>query len=117
MGYLPKMLLLSLLITIAVELPLSLLFGARKKGLIAVLLVNLITNPAVVFLSYLARGVLSEGWTKAAVIFLEIAAVITEALLYKKSGTELTGIRRPFPASVTLNLTSFLAGLLFKLLR
>ena len=40
MPYLIKMMLFSFLITAAVEVPLSLLFGARKKGLLIVFIVT-----------------------------------------------------------------------------
>ena len=48
---------ISLGLTLAVEVPLSLLFGVRKKGLLCVILANVLTNPATVFLLLLIRKI------------------------------------------------------------
>ena len=96
MPYLIKMMLFSFLITAAVEVPLSLLFGARKKGLLIVLIVNLITNPPAVFLAYL--------------ILMECAVILIEWGLYRRMDRKLPVVRKPLLAAVVLNVTSYLSG-------
>ena len=101
----------SLVATLAFEAGFFWLIGKRgKKDLLLVIAVNVITNPAVVLLYWLA--VLYTGinpiLVKAA---LEILAVLTEGFYYKKYGQE---IRRPFLFSLAANAVSFGLGMLIQ---
>ena len=92
---------LSLLLTELIELSAALLLKKREDmGLIA--LANLMTNPAVVYLSLL---------TKAAVT--ELLAVLAEGYAYKRRAAK---IARPMLFSLCMNALSFGTGLVIKLI-
>ena len=102
---------LSLLLTEAIELPLLFLMGFRGYELIIALLANIVTNPAVVFLNYLAISFTSiPQWL--VVLVLEVSAVIIEALIYAKA----TDRRRPLLDSLIANAVSYSIGLIISLL-
>lgn len=99
------------LVTIAVELALSLLlFGVRNRDqAIVVALAQVATNPVVEF------GCLMLAWSPtdplvspswAGILVLEVAAIVVEAWLYRVSDT----FERPWLASIVLNLASFGLG-------
>lgn len=104
--YLIKAVALSLALTEAIELTAAALCGFRGKRLTLVLLVNIITNPAVVSLYLLAVHSLSIP-PILPVLLLEPAAVVVEALFYRRAG-----ISRPFIFSLAFNAVSYGAGLL-----
>lgn len=89
-----------LLMTLALELPIALLWGLRGKNLALCAVLNLLTNPLV----NLIRLFLPMLWL---VPVLECAVIIAEGLLYRALGD---GIRRPFCLSLTANLVSALLG-------
>ncbi len=105
-GLLPT-LLLSLGLTLLLEVPLALLFGARGRQLLLVVLVNIMTNPAVGLLYQL-----SFRYTRfnslAVLAVLEVSAVLVEFVYYKKYNT----FRHPFLFSLAANAFSFGVGLL-----
>ena len=109
MNELFKMLLISFLLTLAIELPLSLLFGVRKKGLLVVFLVNLLTNPLAVFLVYLSRFILSPGAALAFEFFIEALVIAVEAFIYVKL-RPVVNMKHPILAAVVLNLVSYGLG-------
>lgn len=100
-------LLLALLLTEAIEIPVCLLWGFRRRDLLFVLLANVMTNPAVnvlyaiVCLKMAIPPVLSLA-------VLETAAVAAEWIVYRYA----TETKRPFLVSLTANAASFGAGLL-----
>ena len=100
-------LLASLASTVVLEEAFGWLLGVRGRwdaGLIV--LVNVLTNPAVVFLYYCNE--LYAGWNRMAVtLVLELAAVAAEALCY---GMAARNIRHPWLFSAGANLFSFTAG-------
>lgn len=91
-----------LLVTLALEVPIALLWGLRKKDLALCVMVNLLTNPLANLLNLFSTAL----WVPAA---LECAVVAAEYLLYRRLGEK---IRRPLALSITANLVSFLAGTL-----
>ena len=106
---------ISLALTFILELSYAWFWGMR--GLHDFLLaaaVNMLTNPIVVFVYYLVwyrrfavnRGLVTLG--------LEIWAVVTEALLYRKYAKT---IRRPWLFSLSVNAFSYAAGELINALR
>lgn len=101
---------ISLGLTLAIEVPLSLLFGVRKKGLICVILVNVLTNPAVVFLLLLVRTFGTAELYYVWKIGLELAVIVTEFLIYRAFREELP-VKKPLLMSVALNLCSYGIGL------
>jgi hypothetical protein len=102
-------LLISLGLTLLIELVFALLFRVRSmRGLALVALVNLMTNPAVVLLHRLLtdRTALPEVLIIA---LLEAAAFLIEALYYKYNAEE---IFHPFLFSLGANALSFFGGIL-----
>ncbi len=101
----------SLALTLIVEIGLAALFKIKGKRLIIVALVNTLTNPVAVFLSYYFEF----GWI--GILILETTAVVIEGLIYylfgKKDGFE---IRRPFLISLVLNVASYGIGVLLNFL-
>jgi len=90
----------SLLLTIATESLVAVLWGLRRKETFLVLLLcNCLTNPVVVYL----HGLL--GLT----MVLEAAAVLVEWLCYRARAPE---VKRPLLFSIVANGASFLLGLL-----
>ena len=98
---------LSLLLTELIELSAALLLKKREDmGLIA--LANLMTNPAVVYLSLLTKS-LRPGLYPAAELF----AVLAEGYAYKRRAAK---IARPMLFSLCMNALSFGTGLVIKLI-
>lgn len=99
-------LLVSLGLTVALEECFGWLAGVRDSwNLMLIVLVNILTNPAVVFLYYV--NYLYLGWNRAAVtLALEAAAVAAEAVCYRAAGK----MRHPWLFSVGANLFSFVLG-------
>ena len=104
---LPYTLLSYLFLTIILELSLSLILGLRKKDLIYVILVNIITNPvlnstlALVYIKYHTHIIIT-------LIILEILAFLIEGLIYKK----VLNYKKinPILLSLFLNMFSFIVG-------
>ena len=105
-------LLVSLGLTLVLELLFALVVGRRGKDLALVCLVNVVTNPAVVLLYYLAAALtpLPRALVKTV---LELAAVLIEALYYKRYGA---GFRRPVIFSLGANAFSFGIGVLLSMI-
>ena len=101
-------LIVCLILTLVLEEITALIVGVRKGfDLTVILFSNLLTNPVVVF-----WGILLASFTKIPrpvyVIVLELAAFITEALIYRK--LLFTKKPSPFILSLILNSVSFFAG-------
>lgn len=139
-AYLLEMFLVSLLLTIVVELgvvflctwgvhrmgakskkclsagrrcrlPISLPAVCEKRGLLPVVLVNLLTNPPAVLLCWLARQYL-PGMAGIVQLAVETAVVAAEAYVFCSFAKEPRwGICRPVLLSVTANLCSWLTGI------
>lgn len=90
-----------LVLTLAIELPLALLWGARGQDLLLCALANLLTNPAVVLLNL----IFPAPWL---LLLLECAAVGVEGLVYRRCARR---IRWPFLFALWVNVCSFGLGL------
>ena len=105
---LPLYMVRCLLLTAAAETGLAALLGYRKRDLTFVALVNLLTNPPVVVLTFLS----GLYWGKTAwiisVVFFELAAFLTEALIYRSNLDKKKP--NPFLLSLILNAASFACG-------
>lgn len=101
-------LVISLLLTLILELGYALFWGIRDKhDLRLAVLVNVLTNPVVVFTVYFVRFRrlhVHYGWVT---LIMEVLAVVTEALLYRKHART---IRRPWLFSLSANAFSFAMG-------
>ena len=99
---------ISLGITLVLELTFALLWGVRRHhDLWLTVLVNVLTNPIVVFVFYyvrIRRFPLNYGWIT---IGMEAFAVVTEALLYKKFSRT---VQRPWLFSLSANAFSYAVG-------
>lgn len=104
-----RVLALSLVMTIVLEEGFGRILGIRDRWNMALIaLVNILTNPAVVYIYYL--NLLYMGRNPAAVTALaETAAVICEGLCYRAASR---GIRHPWLFSAGANLCSYGAGVL-----
>jgi len=102
-------LVVSLILTIILETGFFLIVGKRnKKDLLLVVFVNILTNPIVVSLYWLAF--FYTGWNRAAVTAaLELFAVLTEGYYYKKYGK---GFKYPYLFSIAANAFSYGTGVL-----
>ena len=103
---------ISLGTTLILEAGFFLLAGKRnKKDLLLLVSVNVITNPVVVLLYWLS--VLYTDLNSIAVkAALELFAVLTEGLYYKKYGQDF---KRPYLFSLAANAVSFGIGVLIQL--
>lgn len=103
--------LISLGATVVLEFIFALIMGVRRKSDLAInVLVNTLTNPAVTCTYYFLRysAGLSGGLLTAAVIILEVSAVIVEGLIYRSC----TDIKKPMRFSLGANCFSYFAGLI-----
>lgn len=110
-------LIVSLLLTEALEIPFCMLAWRFRGGDTAVCaLANAVTNPPVVLTHAIVKAwLLSRGmgaWAPAVTAALEVGAVIVEWLIYRGC----TGKKHPFWVSLTANAFSYSAGLMISLL-
>ena len=105
----------NLLLTVLIEGALVLIFCRKREKVYHSVLVNMLTNPLVNILLILWANFVPLAevpFYYIAVAFLEIAAVITEWILYYKMGD--FGIRKAFFASLCLNAASYSFGFLLQ---
>ena len=103
-----KILLNYLFIVFVPELPVAYILGARSFNKISsVALINIITNPAVVYISLLTL-LFAGKWHTPVLIILEIAVWLIEGFSFSKF--KIFDNKKPFLISLCLNLTSFLSG-------
>lgn len=99
--------LISLGLTLLLELAVALLWRVRRLDLALVILVNALTNPLVVLL----HGLLLPYGVLIHTVLPEIFALATEALIYYRLEN---GIRRPALFAIVANGFSYTAGLLLQ---
>lgn len=105
--YLTKELIQALVLTEVLELLAAAFFSDRnKRDFLLVFLVNIVTNPLVVYLDYWFRFRMPSVviWIGA----LEFAVWLSESLIYRKC---LTGKQNPFLYSFVLNAVSYFGGM------
>lgn len=101
----------ALVLTIVVEIIVAGFFGLRNKAEIsAVVLINLITNPAMNFVILLNNYFWLKNNTTIFTVCLEIIVVVIEwkLLVYSRRLNN----KKSFVLSLSMNAASFLAGLL-----
>ena len=95
----------SLGLTLLLEVPVAYCWGLRSRhDLTVAVLVNVLTNPAVVLLN----GLLSAAPWWAVQLPLEAAAIAVEGFCYHHCGED---VRRPYLLSLCANCISYGAGL------
>ena len=83
--FLPTVMAVSLGLTLVIEIVMGLLLGVRKfKNILNIILANLITNPLLVSVTYYVGLMYDEPAHYITLGVLEVLAILTEGLLYKK---------------------------------
>lgn len=100
---------LSLGLTLFVECGIALLFGIRGRDHLLLLLVNILTNPAVVYLNLLFVSLLPDTSVLAWQLPLEIAVVAIEGWLYARLARS---VRSPWVFAAVANGFSYGLGLM-----
>lgn len=104
-------LIISLILTIIIELGVSILLGIRKKDdIYIVILVNICTNPVVVYIANCIMLFNNDILYNVIVGVMEIIVVIVEYILYKKYLEHYK--KSPFMLSLINNAVSFGIGLI-----
>lgn len=106
-------LVISLVLTIIIEIIFAVFVGVREKWDLALLcLVNVLTNPFVVFIYNLTTYY--HIWnTHLTVLVLEIATILVEAYYYRTYGRNF---RHPLLFSFGANAFSYMTGIILSLL-
>lgn len=94
---------LSLLLTIIIEVAVAFAFRIKGKDLLLVILVNVLTNPVAVLLSVLT------GDKKCVQLLIELVVIFTEGCYYKKYSAKL---KHGLLFSATANGISYSLGIL-----
>lgn len=108
---------ISLLLTLILEIVFFLVVQAmvkryNTKDLILVAMVNILTNPVVVLLNWLA--VLYTNFDRVTIIVpLELGAILIEGFIYAKCGKRF---KQPYIFSLGANVFSFGVGLLIQMI-
>ena len=114
-GLVAKAMAISLIETLILELGFALFWGVRgRKDLQWVAVVNVLTNPIVVFTYYYVRLRRLPVNYGVVTLALEAFAVVAEALIYRKKA-ETVG--RAWLFSLSVNSFSFAAGALMNKIR
>ncbi len=103
---------LSLGLTLLLELLVAGLCRLRGRDYLLLILVNILTNPAVVYLDMLCRNLIPDGrnlWQ----IPLEAAAILIEGFCYARFARS---IRRPWMFALVANIFSYGVGLFINLM-
>ena len=106
---LPRIMVRCLLLTILIELVIALIIGiVKRKDLLNVILVNIVTNPLVVSLPVLVMLLYGLRARYIVLIILELLTVIFEGFIYSK----VLDYKKlnPYVISLMLNLGSYLIG-------
>lgn len=115
--YLIKMFAVSLTLTLSAELAIALLFRWCKRRLVLlVILVNLLTNPPAVLICWLGRIYLPPFFSVPVQLLVELSVILTEAFIYcrfaKTPGWQSERPLRPIPLAIVSNLCSWLFGMI-----
>ena len=106
--YLPLIMLRAFALTLAIECAVAYVMGCRSgRSQRTVVLVNLLTNPLLVSVGAAVSYWAGQQYLAIATMFMEIAAVITEAFFYKR---ERSIEINPLLLSLVCNAASFAAG-------
>ena len=104
-------LIVSLVLTLIIELSICLILGIRKKhDIYVVLLANICTNPIVVYIANCLKLLNNDILYNSIIVILEIMVVIVEFELYKRYLTIYK--KSPFVLSLINNALSFGIGII-----
>ena len=99
-----------LILTILIETLFAFILGYRKKDLLNVILVNIITNPIVVTIPVYFNVKYGLFERNVSLYTLEVLTLLTEGFIYKKYMTNKK--INPFVLSLLLNFSSYFIGIL-----
>lgn len=109
-------LLISLGLTIVIELLISFLMGIRRKQDIKIVVcANICTNPLVVYIANVLLVLCRPTAVVIAVLLMEIGVCIAEGYIYKKCLAFYK--KSPYLLSVINNILSFSIGLLWNIMK
>lgn len=125
--YLVEMFLISLILTIGIELAVvwllsqikhSASFIHTKQGVLLVVLVNVLTNPPAVLICWLAGLYLTNALAIIVQLVVEMAVVAVEAWIYHSFAKEKQwGMPNPLILSGVANICSWLCGIILMAVR
>lgn len=108
LNQLPIYMIQCLLITIVVECLIATILKVKIKDLIIVLLVNVLTNPLLVSITF-SIGIFYGNIPRVIItLILEILVVIVEGFIYKRNLIE--NKVNPYLLALLLNISSYLIG-------
>lgn len=115
--YLVRMFVVSFLLTLLIELPAALFLQWRRRKLILlIILVNLLTNPPAVLFGWLGRIYLPPFCAVPVQLLIELLVIFTEVFIYcrfaKEPGWQDGQPLRPIRLAIVSNLCSWLFGVL-----
>ncbi len=111
LNLLPYYMIRSLACTLIIEIVFSLILGVRnRKDIVNIALVNIMTNPIVVSVSFVTGFVYGSDARLIALVILEIFALVSEGFVYIR--TLRYGKINPFLLSLLLNGASYGIGLI-----
>lgn len=107
---LPKVMIISFFITIIIELGIAFFLKYRKRDLLNIFLVNLLTNPLLNSVVVTINFYYGLRCRNIALLFLEIIVFLIEGVIYQKylNNRKLNG----YLLSLLLNISSFGLGLI-----
>ncbi len=108
---LPLYMLVSLTCTIIIELTIGIIVGIRdKKDILNIILVNLLTNPLLVSITYAVNIYYGLKVKYITIVILELLVIVIEGLIYFKNlkYKKING----FLISFILNIGSYFLGIL-----
>ena len=100
----------ALVLTVFIETLIAFIIGYRKKDLLNVILVNIMTNPIVFILPVYIRVKYGHVQGNVVLLILEIITICIEGIVYYKYFSRK--IVNPFILSLILNVSSFLLGII-----
>ncbi len=103
----------SLLMTIILELPIALIFGARKKDILLAILINILTNPAIVYLNILFVNAFPNCSVFIWQIPLELVVVAVEGFCYARFSNKIS---HPWLLAIAANCFSYGCGIIIEML-
>lgn len=107
--FLPKVMFNCLIITIILEVFTALIFKVRStKDLLNIVLINIVTNPVLVVITYYVNIYYSMKVYYIVLIILELCVVFIEGFVYKKY-LKFKNIN-PFVLAFILNCSSYFIG-------
>ncbi|MCL2157273.1 MAG: hypothetical protein FWH54_04540 [Methanobrevibacter sp.] len=110
-----RSLVISLILTIIIELGVAIALGIRNKNdLLLVILVNTLTNPIVVYLANISMGFSPQFFHILVIAILEISAFLVEGFLLKKYLNTITV--GPYQLSFLMNSVSFICGIIISMI-